>query len=279
MQAKEREIRAEREERERERAILYSTLPKSVADRMVKGEKVTGDHFEHAVILFTDIVGITSHSSNLYPQQVTEFLAQIYTEFDKLCEKYSVTKVKTIGDSYMCFKGDGEAEENANSVARVALSIINSNFKWPVPGGGETTAPDPVQFRIGIAMGPATAGVIGTDRFQYDVWSDTVNLASRMESTGEPGRIQVNETCAQALALRIPSSVLYTLVPRGTVDVKGIGTVQTWWLEGGEVTDQYRESILPSTLGVARGTGRQVSSMYALCISKLRVSVLPWCSA
>jgi len=238
MQTKEREIRAEREERDRERAVLYSTLPKAVADRIVKGEKVTGDEYHNAAVLFADIVGFTIHSSKLSATHVTRLLAEIYSELDKISEQYKVTKVKTIGDSYMCFKGDGEAIENANGIAGVALAIARSTFTWPLPDGFEYQEPRSVKFRIGVAMGHVTAGVIGTDRLQYDIWSDTVNLASRMESTGEGGRIQVNETFAQALASHTPSSVPHTLVPRGTVDVKGMGAVQTWWLQGGEVTDQ-----------------------------------------
>ena len=228
IQAKEQEIRAEREERERERAILYSTLPKSVADRMVKGETVSGDEYEHSAVLFTDIVNFTSHSSILSATQITEFLASIFTAFDKLCEQHSVTKVKTIGDSYMCFKGDGEADENANAIAQVALGITDASFTWPSPDGAENSIPDSVQFRVGIAIGPATAGVIGTDRLQYDVWGDTVNLASRMESTGEPGRIQVHEGIVEVLA-----QAPYTFISRGDVEVKGKGAIHTWWLEGG----------------------------------------------
>jgi len=229
IQAKEQEMRAEREERERERAILYSTLPRSVADRMVQGQKVSGDEYHEAAVLFADITGFTRHSSNLSATQVTEFLASIFTAFDKLCEQHSVTKVKTIGDSYMCFKGDGEAEENADAIAKVALGITDASFTWPSPDRAENSIPDSVQLRVGIAIGPATAGVIGTDRLQYDVWGDTVNVASRMESTGEPGRIQVHETIVEVLA-KAP----YTFISRGDVEVKGKGAVPTWWLEVGD---------------------------------------------
>ena len=126
----EKKMEAVERERERERAILYSTLPKDVAERMVRGEDVS-DHFDNAVVLFLDVAQFTRHSSSMHPSDVISFLEEIYRAFDLLCQEHGVVKVKTIGDSYLCFKGDGTASENAGSVGRVALAMINHSATWP----------------------------------------------------------------------------------------------------------------------------------------------------
>jgi class 3 adenylate cyclase/Tfp pilus assembly protein PilF len=256
---------AERQERERERAVLYSTLPKEVADRMIRGEQVKGDHYNEAAILFADIVGFTTHASNMTPSEVPVFLEDLYRRFDEICARYGVTKIKTIGDSYLCFKGSATATENALAVAHVARALQQIEVFWP-----DTNPQERLQLRIGAHAGPVTAGVIGTERLQYDVWGDTVNVASRMESHGEPGRIHVSEAFASALdpglrrgdegmdpgfrrgdertagsdddsrtAHRPPltendslTSDSLTLFKRGLIDVKGKGPMTTYWLEG-----------------------------------------------
>ncbi|RPI67122.1 MAG: hypothetical protein EHM43_09775, partial [Ignavibacteriae bacterium] len=270
MQA-ERAMAAEREERARERAVLYSTLPKHIADRVVRGDDVSGDHYDHAAVLFLDIVGFTTHSSEHPPSVITDLLGTIFARFDEICATHGVTKVKTIGDAYLCFKGDGTAEENARGVAETAVAMQNTTFSWPGghQGGLQVGAAEglrvgsPVQFRVGVHIGPATAGIIGTERLQYDIWGDTVNMASRMESTGEAGKIHVSEAFASFLAharndIPVPHSVRsdipsvphvegervipsdseepfpipYSLFPRGEIEVKGKGVITTYWLEG-----------------------------------------------
>ncbi|MCO6465930.1 MAG: tetratricopeptide repeat protein, partial [Bradyrhizobiaceae bacterium] len=187
----ERKIRAERQEREKERAVLYSTLPKHVADRVIRGETIS-DHFEQAAVFFSDIVGFTSHSSEMDAPDVVRLLETLFRSFDELCAKHGITKVKTIGDAYLCFKGDEGGSVNAGAVAAFATELQSMPHHWP---NGE-----PLQLRVGLHIGTATAGVIGTERLQYDVWGDTVNVASRMESTSEPGRIHVSEAFANALS-------------------------------------------------------------------------------
>ena len=225
---------AERAEKEKHRELLYSTLPKSVADRMIRGEQVTGDHFEHACILFTDIVGFTSHSSLMQPGDVVTMLAAMFAAFDKLCEEHDVMKVKTIGDSYMCFKGDADATTNASSMAALALALKGACGTW--------SDGSPVQIRLGIHIGTATAGVIGTQRLQYDVWGDTVNVASRLESTSEPERIHVSQAFYEVLNTSTqhqldtstsdaPKPPIPTFTSRGMTDLKGKGEMNTWFIE------------------------------------------------
>ncbi|MBK6292438.1 MAG: tetratricopeptide repeat protein [Ignavibacteria bacterium] len=283
IQAKQREIDAERKETDKHMAVLHSTLPKHIADRVARGE-VVNDHFENASVLFVDVVGFTTHSSELDATVVVELLQNIFSSFDGICAKHDVTKIKTIGDSYMAVAFDiadavgarprlareqtdipnvmpseVEAQQIANSEQRIANQIANSEqrianqianseqrianvaqammssvFMWPHTG-------ERVMFRIGIHCGPVVAGVLGTQRMQYDVWGDTVNVASRMESTSESGKIHISEALANALNehKNSPPSPLshaslergsYTVVPRGTVDVKGKGLMQTYWL-------------------------------------------------
>ncbi len=258
MQA-ERAMAAEREERARERAVLYSTLPKHIADRVVRGDDVSGDQYDHAAVLFLDIVGFTTHSSELPPSVITDLLGTIFAQFDEICATHGVTKVKTIGDAYLCFKGDGTSEENARGVAETAVAMQNVAILWPTSGGlpgglrGGLREGAPVQFRVGVHIGPVTAGIIGTERLQYDIWGDTVNMASRMESTGEPGRIHVSEALASFLAIarndspsvhhvererviprgsEVPFPIPYSLFPRGEIEIKGKGLMNTYWLEG-----------------------------------------------
>jgi len=227
----EKRITAIRQERDRERAVLYSTLPREVADRMIRGDEIN-DRFDHACVLFADVVGFTTASSSMDPSDVIALLADLYHAYDAICREHGVTKVKTIGDSYLCFKGDGTSEQNAQAVAAVAAGIQRHTVLWP---SGE-----PLTLRIGIHSGPVSAGVIGSERLQYDIWGDTVNLASRMESTGEPGRIQVSSSFARALCLvpsasdesnPAPGTRHPALTERGAVEVKGKGTMTTFWLE------------------------------------------------
>jgi len=215
MMEAQRGIEAERRQREKERALLYGALPENVANRILRGETVE-DQFEYAAVLFSDVVSFTTHSSAMNPSDMIKLLADLYRDFDAFCAEHGVVKVKTIGDSYLCFKGDSTAAENAAAVASVALSMQQHSATWP---SGE-----PLTHRIGIHCGPISAGVIGTQRLQYDIWGDTVNVASRMESHAEAGRIQVSENVVEQLQGAFP------VVERGVIEVKGKGTMKTYWL-------------------------------------------------
>ncbi len=244
MQTKQREIEAREREHEKHRTLLYGTLPKVVADRMIRGEKVSGDHYESASVIFLDIVGFTSISDKIPPGHVVHLLSHIFSTLDEVCKGHGVTKIKTIGDSYMAVAGVPEAQENhAQRAAQCALDMLSALDALEIampPDLGETSWTKEVgeiQVRIGIHCGPVTAGVIGTERLQYDVWGDTVNVASRMESTSEPGRIQVSEAFAEgatphASPVNAPHTFAFTFIERGEIDIKGKGAMNTFWLEG-----------------------------------------------
>ena len=244
MMEAERKMESEMRERDKERALLYGALPKSIADRMIRGEKVTGDHYEHASVIFLDIVGFTSISDKIPPGHVVHLLSQIFSALDDVCKQHAVTKIKTIGDSYMAVAGVPEAQDDhAQRAARAALAMLATldalEITMPPDLGDTSWTKDicEIQARIGVHCGPVTAGVIGTERLQYDVWGDTVNVASRMESTAEPSRIHVSEAFAigatpHASPDATPHAVAFTLIERGTIIIKGTGEMHTYWLEG-----------------------------------------------
>lgn len=226
----ERKAEAERRDREKERQLLYGALPQNVVERLVRGEKVTGDHFADASVLIADVVGFTSHSADMHPNDVVLLLEQLFAELDSVCDEYSITKVKTIGDAYLCFKGDRDAYTNANAVVTMAKKVVQMSFSWP---NG-----DPIILRIGIHSGPITAGVIGSLRLQYDVWGDTVNMTSRLESTAEAGKIHVSHDLVSCFTLDVKHnnqesvpSPLHSFSPRGHVALKGKGVVATYWVD------------------------------------------------
>lgn len=254
MQEKQREIKAMERERERERTVLYSTLPKHVADRMVRGEQVT-DHYDDASVMFMDIVGFTAISDRIPPGHVILLLKAIFEVCDRVCNRYGLTKVKTIGDSYLAIctpdishGDDGLDHHTAAALAARAMQQELRDLEVFIdPSFGDTSWTreiGDISVRIGLHHGPLVAGIVGTERLQYDVWGDTVNVASRMESTSEAGRIQVSGSFAQQLqsadvhsgtgpAVTGNSGRIseLTLTPRGEIPIKGKGLMQTFWLE------------------------------------------------
>lgn len=194
-------------------------LPEEVAAELKLRGETTARHFESISVLFADVVGFTPMSAGVDPESVVKRLNEVFTFFDSLVAKYDCEKIRTMGDAYMVAAGvPVPREDHAKALASVALEMI------------EYSQLGSLRFRIGINSGPAIAGVIGTKKFQYDVWGDTVNLASRMETHGEPGRIQITETTYRLVEGR------FRCVPRGTVEVKGKGPTPTWYLE--EAVDQ-----------------------------------------
>lgn len=210
-------------ERIKSETLLLNILPVPIAQRLKEGHCEIADHFDSATVLFSDIVGFTALSEKVAPKELVRRLNKIFCAFDVLAEKHNLEKIKTIGDAYMVAGGFPEARDgHVRDVCAMALDMLDAVQ--------ECNQDDelPVDIRIGIHTGPAVAGVIGTKKFAYDVWGDTVNTASRMESSGETGRIQISEQVATMLDITFEGE--FEIEERGTVEVKGKGRMKTYWL-------------------------------------------------
>ncbi|SMF02411.1 adenylate/guanylate cyclase domain-containing protein [Pseudobacteriovorax antillogorgiicola] len=197
-------------ERSRSDQLLRNILPAPVAQRLKGQPKIIADDYEHTSVLFADIVGFTRLASALSAKELVTILNQLFSSFDDLCEGYPIEKIKTLGDAYMVVSGLPQpCPHHAETLASFALDLLESveNFN--------TTSPIKIQLRVGIHSGPVVAGVIGKKKFIYDLWGDTVNTASRMQSTCLPGQIQVTKPVFD----RIQNSFDCEL--RGMVEVKG----------------------------------------------------------
>ena len=213
-----RELDLEREKSER---LLLNVLPASIAARLKQTEGVIADGFPEVTVLFADIVDFTGRSERITPEQVVKVLNDLFSALDRLTRQRGLEKIKTIGDAYMVVGGLPEPRtDHAEAVADMALAILREVAGRSDPGGR------PLQVRIGIDTGPVVAGVIGTSRFSYDLWGDTVNTASRMESHGIPGCIQVTGRTYRRLRGR------YRFQRRGPIPVKGKGDIVTYFLVG-----------------------------------------------
>jgi adenylate cyclase len=213
------EAAAEREH-QRSEGLLVNILPQSIAARLKdRTEPEIADAYPEASILFADMAGFTARASDTAPEELIRFLNRVYTQLDSLVERHDLEKIKTTGDAYMVVSGVPEpVPDHAAAMADLALDMRDALVGLVDPKGR------PVPVRIGIASGPVVAGVVGTRKFFYDVWGDAVNTASRMESTGESGKIQVAPATRELLADR------FELVERGVIDVRGKGPMQTWFL-------------------------------------------------
>jgi adenylate cyclase len=208
-------------EREKSEKLLLNILPPSIAQRLKENEMVIADHFESATVMFSDIVGFTAMSEKVTPKQLVDRLNRIFSAFDDLAERHGLENIKTIGDAYMVAGGFPEARDgHAGDVCAMALDMLQAVTACNLANE------QPVSIRIGIHTGPAVAGVIGIKKFVYDVWGDTVNTASRMESSGVPGRIQLSEQAARLL------DDSFVVEERGKIEVKGKGCMTTYWLVG-----------------------------------------------
>jgi class 3 adenylate cyclase len=209
----------ERANAENER-LLLNILPQSIADRLRKGEDVIADRFEEMAVLFADVVGFTPFSSTLTPEEVVVVLNGVFSLFDRLAEQRGLEKIKTVGDAYMVVGGLDGAADGPERVARMGLEMIDAMADYRTDAGRR------LEIRVGMHVGPVIGGVIGLKKFIYDVWGDTVNTASRMESHGVPGRVHVTE--ATYLRLR----EMFAFEPRGSVEVKGKGSMTTYLIAG-----------------------------------------------
>ena len=209
-------------ERERSERLLLNVLPEPIAERLKAGPGVIAEHYDAVSVLFADIVGFTERSSVMPPDELVDLLDSVFSAFDLLADAEGLEKIKTIGDAYMVAGGLPQTRpDHLEAVARTALAMRDA-----ISAIGERTGRGWLAVRIGIDTGPVVAGVIGRRKFIYDLWGDTVNTASRMESHGLPGQIQVTDRVAAALAQQ------FSIRPRGTIDVKGKGPMATFLLDG-----------------------------------------------
>lgn len=208
-------------EHERSESLLQNILPKAVIARLKGGESTIADRYTNVTVVFSDIVDFTRLSTLLAPKDLVAKLNQIFSRFDELVDIYGLEKIKTIGDAYMVVCGLPEPRhDHVEVAAEFAMRMQDEVKKIKNEEGRE------FNVRIGIHTGPAVAGVIGTKKFAYDVWGDTVNTASRMESHGIPGEIQVSSDSYHLLKDK------FTFESRGAVDIKGKGQMHTYLLKG-----------------------------------------------
>jgi class 3 adenylate cyclase len=208
-------------EQEKSERLLLNVLPASIAARLKQTEGVIADAFPDATVLFADIVDFTPRSQQIAPAQVVQVLNELFSVFDQLARQRGLEKIKTIGDAYMVAGGLPDPRpDHVEAVAEMALAMREEVARRSDPSGR------PLQVRIGIDTGPVVAGVIGTSKFSYDLWGDTVNTASRMESDGVAGCIQVTARTWKRLRDG------YRFERRGSIQVKGKGEMVTYFLVG-----------------------------------------------
>jgi class 3 adenylate cyclase len=212
----------------RSQELLLKTLPAPIVARMMAGESDIADAHEMVTVIFADVVGFTPFAATLPPREVVRVLDRVFVAFDAIMKRHGIEKIKTIGDAYMAVAGVPDpCEDHATRAARAALEMQAAVARIDV--GHD------LQMRIGLHSGPAVAGVIGKDKFLYDLWGDTVNIASRLETQGLPGRVQVSEDVVELLYKR------FRFEPRGVVDLKGRGPTMTYWL-----LDEIQERVPPT---------------------------------
>jgi len=208
-------------EQDKSERLLLNILPKPIAERLKHNASVIADSFPAATVLFADIVDFTPLSTRMKPEDLILLLNDTFSVFDQLAEQYQLEKIKTIGDAYMAVSGVPTSRaDHAEAAADMALAM-RAAF-----GGRKSLSGRLLKIRIGLHSGSVVAGVIGTKKFIYDLWGDTVNLASRMESHGLADHIQVTPETYQLLAGR------YAFEERGPITIKGRGEMTTYWLTG-----------------------------------------------
>jgi class 3 adenylate cyclase/CheY-like chemotaxis protein len=207
-------------EQEKSEQLLLNILPKPIAERMKKGETNIADSHPDVTVLLADLVGFTTLLAHIGPEQIVQLLNEVFSAFDLLAEKHGLEKIKTIGDAYMVaggisFPRPDHAEASAELAFDMQKEIERLNQQYNTS----------VRLRIGICTGPVVAGVIGRRRFAYDLWGETVNLAHRLESTGEAGKIQIAESTYERLKHK------YQFAPKHSLDVKGHDHLSAYWLD------------------------------------------------
>jgi class 3 adenylate cyclase len=233
-------------EKDKSDKLLLNVLPTQIANRLILGESPIADHFEEASVIFIDIADFTKLSAKSTPQKMVKMLNDVFTIFDKVSAKYGIEKIKTIGDCYMAASGiPVPRADHAQAISMMALDAMEAMKIYRTEDGHE------IQFRIGLDCGPIVAGVIGEQKFIYDLWGDMVNTASRMETNGIIGKIQCTERFRNKLNTSTPliprqrgTEIAYpplegagggqlgiSFVERGEIEIKGKGMMKTYFLE------------------------------------------------
>ncbi|MBK7829406.1 adenylate/guanylate cyclase domain-containing protein [Nannocystis sp.] len=208
-------------ERDRSDRLLRNTLPGPIARRLQAGEERIAEHFDAVTVLFADIVGFTRMAAARSPEAIVDLLGRVFTEFDALSDRLGVEKIKTIGDAYMAVAGvPTPRPDHQETIAAMALGILAAVDRVNLELGTR------LAVRVGMHSGPVVAGIIGTRKFAYDLWGDTVNTASRMESHGVAGRVHVDHSTFLALQHS------HRFEARGSIEVKGLGPMTTYFLLG-----------------------------------------------
>jgi adenylate cyclase len=200
--------------------LLLNVLPAPIAEKLKKQNGIIAERFDDVSVLFADIVGFTPLSARLSPTELLELLNGVFSGFDELAGRHGLEKIKTIGDAYMVAGGLPEPHsDHLGAMATLALAMLENAARIRFDSGG-------LSLRVGLHVGTVTAGVIGTRKFIYDVWGDTVNTASRLESHGVAGRVQVSDEVSRRLDGR------FVFEPRGTIELKGRGPMKAYFLNG-----------------------------------------------
>ena len=208
-------------EQEKSERLLLNVLPESIAFRLKQGERTIAERFNGVTVLFADVVDFSSFASRTDPEDIVSLLNDLFSRFDQLAARYGLEKIKTIGDSYLVVGGLPERRlDHAEAIAAMALDMLEGLEEFNRDRGGR------LRMRIGLNSGPVVAGIIGRQKFSYDLWGSTVNLASRMQSSGVPDCIQVSAATYELLQGK------FQLTPRGSIAVKGMGDVTTYLLTG-----------------------------------------------
>jgi class 3 adenylate cyclase/CheY-like chemotaxis protein len=214
-------LTAIKHEKARADAVLLMVLPAAIAERLKAGEKTIADFYADTTVAFADIADFTHMAAGMSAVDLVEFLNRVFSAFDQVTERLGLEKIKTIGDAYLVMAGAPLARmDHTEAMAELALLLHQTAAKFPRPDGS------PLRLRIGIHSGSVAAGVIGTSKFLYDVWGDTVNIASRLQTHAEPGMTLVSEATAIRLRGR------FVLQDMGRADLKGVGLMRVSQLDG-----------------------------------------------
>ena len=205
--------------RQRTEELIQNMLPRPIAARLKVSQETIADAYEEVTVLFADMVGSTPLFAGLKPAEAVDWLNEVFLMFDDLVEKYGLEKIRTIGDNYMVAAGvPMPRADHAQAIIQFALEMLQGLENIPARGGKK------MAFRVGINSGPLVAGVIGRAKYQYDLWGDTVNIAARMESSGEPGRVHISQATYELIHKD------FECISRGIIPIKGKGEMETWFV-------------------------------------------------